>query len=36
VNIAVKRIPVWQSKAGFCGFFMGFIGMQIVMALHNM
>jgi hypothetical protein len=35
VNIAVKRIPVWQSKAGFCGFFMGFIGMQIVMALHN-
>jgi hypothetical protein len=24
---AVKRIRVWQSKAGFCGFFMGFIGM---------
>jgi hypothetical protein len=35
VNIAVKRILVWQSIAGFCGFFMGFIGIQIVMALHN-
>jgi hypothetical protein len=35
LNKAIKRILVWQSKAGFYGIFLGFIEMRIVMALHN-